>query len=173
MSGDNLWITGGIDGISAEDSFSSGQILSDVELIHIKGIENEKCRPIALEYPVHYHSTILTSLGIMTCGGDNRTSVLNACMFQTKEGKTKSFPPMIRSRDRFGMVVVDQNLIVVGGFWVTNKMEKINLISGQWYEKDLPFMVSSHCVLSINDTIVVSIGGWGKMDGEWDVSKIF
>ena len=80
---------------------------------------------------------------------------------------------MSRPRSGFGMGVMDQNLIVVGGYGAENKMEKINLMSDQWIEEDLPFSVKDNCVVSINDTTVMSIGGKIKKDKKWIVSKMF
>ena len=71
---------------------------------------------------------------------------------------------MIRPRSAFGMGLINQSLIVVGGNGALNKMEKINLQSGQWNELDLPFAVSRHCVVSINDTMLLSIGGYDEKD---------
>ena len=39
-------------------------------------------------------------------------------------------------------------------------MEKIGLNDNDWVEEDLPFKVRAHCVVSINETMVMAIGGW-------------
>ena len=57
------------------------------------------------------------------------------------------------------MVVMDQSLIVVGGVGASNKIEKIGLNDNEWVEEELPFTVRNHCVVSINKTMMMVIGG--------------
>ena len=134
-----------------------GRYLSEVEMISL-GTQDKVCQPLKLDYPVYGHSSVVTSRGVITCGGWNGTR-LKTCTLQTKEGETKPFPSMIRSRSHFGMVVMDQSLIVVGGMGALGKMEKIGLSDNEWVEEDLPFKVRYHCVVSINETMVIAIGG--------------
>ena len=159
FTGDHLLVIGGDD----------GRILSEVEMINL-GAQDKVCQPLQLEYPVRDHSSVVTSRGVITCGGWNGT-YLKTCTLQTKEGESKPFPSMNRRRYNFGMVVMDQSLIVVGGygtFEILNKMEKIGLNDNEWVEEDLPFTVWGHCVVYINETTMMAIGG---LDGRLNVSK--
>ena len=131
------------------------------------GTQDKVCQPLQLEYPVSDHSSVVTSRGVVTCGGRNRTS-LKTCTLQTKEGETKSLPSLIRSRYEFGMVVMDQSLIVVGGGGAKDKMEKIGFNDNSWVEEDLPFKVYGNCLVSINKTMMMAIGG---RDRSFNVSK--
>ena len=142
-----------------------GRYLSEVEMISL-GTQDKVCQPLNLEYPVRGHSSVVTSRGVVTCGGSNGT-YLKTCVLQTKEGETKPFPSLNRGRYFFGMVVMDQSLIVVGGSGALDKMEKIGFNDNEWVEEDLPFKVGYHCVVSINKTTMMAIGG---SDG-WNVSK--
>ena len=155
FTGDHLLVIGG---------WNSGD-LSGVELINL-GTQNKVCQPLQLEYPVRLHSSVVTSRGVITCGGFNGT-FLKTCTLQTKDGKTRPFPSLIRSRYSFGMVVMDQSLIVVGGWGAEGKMETIGLNGNFWVEEDLPFSVVFHCFVSINETMMMAIGGY---DGK-NVSK--
>ena len=78
--------------------------------------------------------------------------------------------PFLTSNDviNFGMVVMDQSLIVVGGYPAYDKMEKIGLNDNKWVEEDLPLKVWGHCLVSINETTMMAIGG---IDGSGNVSK--
>ena len=67
--------------------------LSEVEMITL-GTQDKICQPLQLEYPVSDHSSVVTSRGVVTCGGWNGTR-LKSCTLQTKEGETKPFPSMI------------------------------------------------------------------------------
>ena len=149
FTGDHLLVIGGSDG---------RRVLSEVEMINL-GTQDKVCQPLQLEYPVYDHSSVVTSRGVVTCGGNNGSTRLKTCTLQTKEGETKPFPSMIRSRGYFGMVVMDQSLIVVGGRGAKNKMEKIGFNDDEWVEEDLPFKVYGHCLVSINKTMMMAIGG--------------
>ena len=139
--------------------------LSNVEVIKVK-TEGAICNPLELEYPVNGHSTVVTSLGIITCGGWESNS-LKRCTLQTIKGETRLFPSMKRSRYRVGMAVMNQTLMIVGGYPAYEKMEKISMNGDEWVEEDLPFSVWSHCVVSINETSVMAIGG---SDSDYNVS---
>ena len=82
---DNLLIIGGRDGFRSESS--------DVELIDIEA-EDEKCSPLDLDHPIQSHSSVVSNLGVITCGGRSNGTRLNRCTLQTKEGKIKLFPYM-------------------------------------------------------------------------------
>ena len=151
--GDNLLILGG-------DS-DGNRDLSNVEVIKVK-TEGHICNPFELEYPVSGHSSVATSLGVITCGGWTTN-----CTLQTIKGETRSFPSMKRSRYKFGMTVMNQTLMIVGGWPTYDKMEKISMNGDEWVEEDLPFSVWGHCVVSINETTAMVIGG---SDSDYNVS---
>ena len=161
FSDDHLLVIGGYN----DSMYSPGHgfwisYRSDVELISFNP-QDEICKPLDLEYPVGHHSSVATSRGVLSCGGfkDKEKTQLNTCTLQTKEGETISFPSMKRRRSYFGMVVMDQSLILVGGWGGEDKMEKIGLNGNVWLEEGLPFAVRYHCVVSINKTMMMSIGG--------------
>ena len=58
---------------------------------------------------------------------------------------------------------MDQSLIVVGGSGASDKMEKIGLNDNEWVEEDLPFRVWGHCIVPINKTMMMAIGGNGVL----------
>ena len=129
--------------------------------------QDKVCQPLDLEYPVEGHSSVVTSRGVVTCGGYNG-AYLKTCTLQTKEGETKPFPSMNRRRSSFGMVLMDQSLIVVGGFGADDTMEKISLNGSRWIKVNLSFRIFNHCVVAINETMVMAIGGY---DGNLKVRK--
>ena len=149
---DNLLILGGC---AAGDR--GDRQISNAELIKLKTDANT-CKPLKLEYSVYGHSSVASSRGIITCGGYT-TNFVMTCTLQTNNGETRSFPSMNRSRSKFGMVVMNQTLIIVGGYPATDKMERISMNGDEWIEEDLPFSLWNHCVVSINETTVIAIGG--------------
>ena len=145
---------------------------SDVELIELQA-NNDGCDTLEFEYPVRGHSSVVTSRGVLTCGGSSRI-YLSKCILQRIEGKTSSFPSMIRSRRYFGLAENGNKLFVIGGIGAENKMETISIYGDQWFEENLPFNTSGNCVFSVNDTII-SIGGMqenGKVSEIIDLGMI-
>ena len=151
-----LVVIGGI------DSNWNYKRLSNVELV-TPSSNNDECDPTDLNEEVAYHASVLSPEGnIVTCGGeDKKRNRLSKCQIQTSTGETLSFPSMIHKRSRFGMSMIDGILYAIGGYPSYNKMESINIKTGdQWKEEaNMPFQVSGHCVATINNKIVV-IGGW-------------
>ena len=157
MLGDHLLLIGG----------RRGSHHSDVEMINF-GTKDDVCQSRDLDSPVEDHSSVATRRGVVTCGGQWNGIRLNKCIVQTKDGKTKPFPSMNRRRSSFGMVLMDQSLIVVGGFGADDTMEKISLNGSRWIKVNLSFRIFNHCVVAINETMVMAIGGY---DGNLKVSK--
>ena len=129
-----------------------------MEIINL-GTEEGLCQPLQLESPTSSHSSVATNRGVMTCGGQIGVNYLKSCIIQTKDRKRMRFPSLNRGRSEFGMAVMGQSVIVVGGNGAINKMEKISLNGKKWVEEDLPFKVRAHCVVPINDTMMMVIGG--------------
>ena len=136
---------------------------------------NGKCIPLDLDYPLHDHSSVLAAIGIITCGGrtgsDGEGPASSKCILQSIEGKTVSFPSMVRKRADFGLSVIDDKLFAIGGnddFGTVNTMETINIGNNKkhWNEEKLPFNITDSCTVTIKNYIVL-IGGF---DGE-KVSK--
>ena len=155
-----LVVIGGI------DSNWNYKRLSNVELV-TPSSNNDECDPTDLNEEVAYHASVLSPEGnIVTCGGeDKKRNRLSKCQIQTSTGETRSFPSMINKRSKFEMSIVNGILYAIGGHLLTswgssNKMESINIKTGKlWKEEaNLPFRVHSHCVVTINNKIVV-IGG--------------
>ena len=145
-------------------------VLSDIELISPSS-KNDECNPTDLNEEVYDHSSVLSVDGnIVTCGGKNKNlNRLSKCQIQTSTGETRSFPSMINKREEFGMSIINGTIYAIGGYPSSNKMESINIKTGdQWKEEaNTPFRVNGHCVVTINNKIVV-IGGY---DREYEVSK--
>ena len=134
----------------------NGRALSDVEL-WINSSDNE-CDPPDLTYKVYHHATVSTSRGFITCGGkDDNWKTTSKCQLN---GESSSFPPMIEKRSHFGMLNVNNNLYSIGGGGSLHTMETIDLNGGTpWKKEEMPFGVSSHCVVNIGSKILV-IGGF-------------
>ena len=150
-----LVVIGGI------DSNWNYKRLSNVELV-TPSSNNDECDPTDLNEEVAYHASVLSPEGnIVTCGGeDKKRNRLSKCQIQTSTGETLSFPSMIHKRSSFRMSIIDGTLYAIGGNPSYKQMESLNIKTGdQWKEEAyLPFRVAGHCVVTINNKIVV-IGG--------------
>ena len=93
-----------------------------------------------------------------------KANPINSCALQTKEGKIRSFPSMVEDRSDFGLALNNDKLFAIGGLkrdgFVSNTMETIDIIGDQWkVEEPLPFITSDHCIVSMDNKIVV-MGGY-------------
>lgn len=158
-----------------------GRRLSYVEWI-IPNSNNDECDPIRLPQtnavkPQHSHpgpirpdhtdgvgahaSVLLPDGNIVTCGGETYYgNEVSKCQILTSTGDTRSFPSMIYKRSKFGMSTIKGAIYVIGGYPSINKMESINITTGNQWKKEpnMPFEGYGHCVVTIKEKIVV-IGG--------------
>ena len=144
-----------------------------MDLISIER-KNAICNPHLFDigYQVYDHSSVNRN-GVVTCGGD-RVGQESDCILQTKNG-TRHFPSMNQSRRIFGLGLSNDKLFAIGGFKIyKNTMETIDINGYQWNEEmTLPFQTWGHCVVSMNDKIVVMGGGnnstWilNTLDNKW------
>ena len=158
---DNLLLTGGW---SKDDS--------NIDLISIER-KNEICNPHLFDIGYRlYHSSVLTRNGVITCGGYGYGI---DCILQTKNG-TRQFPSMNRNRKDFGLALNNDKLFAIGGYSggrLVDSMETIDINGNQWSEVPLPFKTDGHCVVSMNNKIVVMGGGnnstWilNTLNNEW------
>lgn len=152
--GDIIWVAGGNIGRRS---------ISEVEIITLNG-ENKECdkenEEGNLPYWLHFHASVASSKGVITCGGKNGITFSN-CILQTSNGYT-SFPSMVDGRYGFGMANVEGIIYAIGGWLSSDMMETINVETGRkWKKESLPFNVFRHCVVYINMTIIV-IGGYDE-----------
>jgi len=165
-SGDHLLIIGGL------DYFSSGippsEILSDVKVLTFDANDDE-CKMPDLDEAVYHHASVVSSRGVITCGGTKKhAEKLSKCIIQHNE-KTSSFPSMVWKRTSFGMLNVNETLYSVGGFYDWNHwkphgphttMETIDLnYDREWSLRKLDFDVANHCMVNIGSMIYV-VGGY-------------
>ena len=142
--------------------------LSDVELVSIQ-TNNDLCDPLDLDYPVYYHSSVGTPIGILTCGAVTASVRTSKCVLQNKEGQTTTFPSMKRERYQFRLGIVNDTVYAVGGGGGYTTMEKINFkTDSEWTLTNLPFSVSAHCLATTTKSLVVT-GGYNAYNGR--VSK--
>ena len=122
--------------------------------------DGNRCDPPDLPYPLGEHASVVYDNSIISCGGYNRT-LLSGCIIQTATGETRSFSSMVSPHSNLGMVIIKDMIYTIGGFPIDNRMETINIKNKRkWTRQILPFHIYNHCVVSINNTIIVT-GGLG------------
>lgn len=158
---DNLFIIGG-------GYFGSWN--SDVELISLQR-NNEICNIDQLDigYQVEAHASVSTRLGVITCGGAIAPYFqdgIKNCTLLTKNGQTREFPSMIHPRKNFGLALNNDKLFAIGD----ETMETIDINGDQWTEDENTLQVwnSGHCVVSVNNKIIV-LGGDLYVGRDWTV----
>ena len=154
--------------------YSKG-FLSDVELLNFDSNDDE-CNPSNLGYAVSDHATVLSSRGLITCGGrDGYWRLLSICSIQKSNGDIEFIPSMVTRNNHFGMVNVNETLYAIGGVGTLNTMETINLNNDTEWKKErldnwpsgytcneysclATWQLTGHCVVNIRSKIFV-IGG--------------
>ena len=134
--------------------------LSDVELLGMQ-TEDNGCDPTDLPSPVRGHASVYSSSlqSLITCGGDGSNGRLSSCSVETKNGHQISLPTMNSGRSWFAMVIIQNKLYSLGGSETENTMETIELnATGTWKQQSMPFSVSHHCAVVLDNNIIV-IGG--------------
>ena len=149
----------------------AGYGLNDVEHVSTQN-NNNFCDPMDLDYTVYSHSSVATDLGILTCGGypPAESGHTSKCTILTKEGQTTSFPSMRKTREDFGLGIVNDLIFAVGDVRGDTTMEKIDYkTDSEWTLTDsLPFSVYDHCLTTTTSSIVIT----GGYDQNVNVSKI-
>ena len=145
--------------------------VSDVELVRL-GSDTDECDPPDLGNKIWMHESVTTSKGVLTCGGsplNAGTVYTNSCTLLTSTGDLRSFPSMDCKRYQFQMVNINDTIYAIGGGGnhpgrsCEDTMEIIDVKTGnQWKIEDIPFTAQAHCVVVINDKIVVIGGLFGK-----------
>jgi len=148
--------------------------LSDVEVLDMQ-IEDKGCNPTDLPSPVYSHASVYSSTiqSLITCGGQGNNGRLSSCSVETKNGHHISIPPMNSRRSYFAMVVKGNQLISIGGYGTENTMETNTLnATGTWNQQSMPFSVSGHCAVVLDNNIIV-IGGYDGNENELDTTWIY
>ena len=158
-----------------------GNSLTNVEITHIGSERNASCQIEDLPEGPLYHSTVLSKIGIISCGGYNRfSSLTNKCYRLTKFGYRLTWFPyhdLKTLRSYFTLNEVNSTLVAIGGPGGYNEtkgsFDHIDLISGtDWETKYLGFTIKYHCSVAINDEEIMVIGGKSSIRGREMVSKM-
>ena len=100
---------------------SKKEVLSSVELKSINS--NKTCNIPSLDYQLYGHASVVTPIGVITCGGRiSGYRDTNKCVRLTDKNTWEPFPSMKSRRYTFDMVVVGDILVAFG----INTFEKIN-----------------------------------------------
>ena len=139
--------------------------------IEFKNINNNKtCHIKSLNNEIAYHASVVTPIGVVTCGGEtangNRTK---DCFRLTNQNNWEMFPSMNIARDQFDVVVVGSILVAFGGYLNENTYEKINWRNGEkWDVTNTNQSFYRPCVTKWNEESIFITGGTNK---RWNVSN--
>ena len=153
---------------------------NDVELTYLGRANKLNCSIPKLPEEISDHSTILSQIGIISCGGwSYRTPKIskkwylrapkktNKCWKLEKNNSWSPFPSLIERRVGVSMAELNNKLVVIGGDnnfssdnpW-SNSMEILDL-NGEmkWTKRILEFSALEHCMVKVNTTHVLITGG--------------
>ena len=105
---------------------------------------------------------------VVICGGmDEKKRARDQC-YKLYSGQSNwmAMPSMNHRRSNFGMSAINSShILVFGGFsnydGMSTAMNKIEIFDGQnWhFKKDAPIKIHSGCLLSLNESHLITIGG--------------
>ena len=155
--GDYLIVLGGV--------ASTGALTGDVEVMGVQ-TGDTGCNPSNLPIsPVRHASVYLPILNsIITCGGglDGHVYLAN-CTRLNESGNIDAFPPMTSQRHDFGMVLIKNQIIAIGGWnhfggdWMMDRIP-LDETNKTWTLESTPFRVNDHCVVTLGENVIVTGG---------------
>jgi hypothetical protein len=162
----------GLTKVLVTTGYGEGSNSKRMEIIDLEDPTNV-CQPSFLgEYPIDVvrgaSAGLLANNNALICGGIDWTSswefqFLDNC-FAINENELTSTAKLLHSRSYAASVVLkDTTLWLTGGYldgFVTTKSTELVELTGTTPGSDLPFAVSGHCLVSLNETTVLLIGGF-------------
>jgi len=136
----------------------NGEYLNDVEIIDLAFTETV-CQPLQ-NFP-YINVASNGEIGLdnipIICGGSRNDQ---ACQMYTN-GKWEVGPTMNYERSEAAMVKSGHGLIVSGGYFNSYTSTQEILTTSGWKEiVSLPKPVAGHCIVNLNSTHIMSIGGY-------------
>ena len=138
-------------------------VLSSVE-IYTK--EKKSCKLPDLPEDIREHSAIYSTIGIISCGGVNKSiDAVNKCWRLNDKLTWEKFAPLQLSRRDFTLNQINDRLVAVGGSGGKHWFYTLEYIdvgkSNVWTSKKLDdvTLIKSHCSVTINEQFIMLIGG--------------
>ena len=142
---------------------TDGSDLDSVETIRIRESSNavtvEKCSQTVPAYPmkVKYAGATLVNGEPLICGGNNG----NKC-YQLQNMEWQVAPQLPSGRNALKMTSTDATTFISGGDGAKDN-NVLQLNGGEWQPvTPFPIYVREHCLVAINSTNLLNIGGWSS-----------
>ena len=136
-----------------------------VEVTDLGPKNNTVCRianlPKAISYPPTY--AVYTNKGLISCGGFSKK-----CYTLETNGSWVPFHDRSQWSSFFSMTILNEKIVVIGR-WSSRKkaIEYMNIKNGsKWENETLPFELTRHCAVAINESTIMIIGGTCWYAGE-------
>ena len=147
-----------------------------VETIRITEAGNdvklEKCSFVP-DYPLKVEraaGATLSSGDPLICGG--KSSVTDKC-YQLNKNEWREAPQLPSARYAFAMTNTDSTIFISGGYTDGTYLNDLHLLNGGSWQplSPMPIKVIQHCLVAINGTHLLNIGGYGTQHGQSAVSR--
>lgn len=170
-----------INHISLENKFfivggANSKSLSTAELLYEDtNMPYTKCNIPSYPITLKGHSSILTSTGILVCGGKSSSGYQKKCYELRSSPSRKaswethfSIPSHLTTpRSYFGMIHLGGRIYAIGGYPAKNSMDFFDFQEHSVTRVAIPFSVTNHCITEISDHQFIVTGGY-----QGGVSKI-
>ena len=150
---------GGMEEVINNQTFVKMKTSSKVDVTPIESQNVFSCKIQSLPESVIFNSLVQTTSGIFSCGGYRSGAETNKCYHLSSDLKWTPFYNMQKKKSFLNLNVANKMLVNIGGT-EEDSLEFINFENGlEWKTKKLPFTISGHCSVSINDKEIMVIGG--------------
>ena len=159
------------------DSYWFISLVETIRILEVKDeVKVETCSRTAPEYPLKGAAAAGATLingDPLICGGlhskDYRKDYTDKC-YRLDKNQWQEAPQLPSARAYLAMTTTDQTTFISGGGYDVNKLNEFHQLKGEsWHSlTPLPINVTSHCLVALNSTHLLNIGG---TDSNWGVSK--
>ena len=123
---------------------------------------NAKCKPWA-DYPLAVNSSVGQMIGdkVVICGGYGSKGPVDKC-YKVGPESVEAMPNLSTPKYYSSGGVLNESLVVTGGFEGKKQLDKTEYISGREQQNgvNIPMKSRNHCVIQVNEDELLHTGGY-------------
>ena len=138
-------------------------------------VKVEKCSQLVPTHPLKVNSASGATLSTgdpLICGGKSNRIAIDTC-YKLNKNEWREAPQLPSARYAFAMTNTDSTIFISGGYTGGTYLNDVYLLNGGSWQplSPMPKKMIRHCLVAINGTHLLNIGGYGARGGRGDVSK--
>ena len=138
-------------------------------------VKVEKCSQLVPTHPLKVNSASGATLSTgdpLICGGKSNRIAIDTC-YKLNKNEWREAPQLPSARYAFAMTNTDSTIFISGGYTGGTYLNDLHLLNGGSWQplSQMPIKVIQHCLVAINGTHLLNIGGYGTQHGQSAVSR--